>query len=112
MKTSNFSKNGYDKNAINIASYAPKWFKGKSYLKLAPPGDLIGRYKREEVNSDEYTIEYNSRVLDNLNAVEVYKDLGEDAILLCYEGIFQFCHRRLVAKWLEEQLNITVDEAE
>jgi len=38
--------------------------------------------------------------------------LGEDAILLCYEGIFQFCHRRLVAKWLEEQLNITVDEAE
>ena len=37
-------------------------------------------------------------------------DLGEDAILLCYETPEDFCHRHVVAWWAERALGISIPE--
>jgi len=45
----------------------------------------------------------------HLNPVHVADDL-EGKVLLCWELPGQFCHRRLVAEWLEKNLLIEVPE--
>ena len=61
-------------------------------------------------NTKYYIIEYWNQVLSKLNPEEVYKEL-DGSILLCYEPNGQFCHRHLVAAWLEITLGVEVPEA-
>jgi|GEM_PF-3860333 len=49
-------------------------------------------------------------VLEKLDPVKVFGDLGQWTILLCWESPGQDCHRRLVAEWLEKSLKIKVPE--
>ena len=47
--------------------------------------------------------------LSKLDPATVYADLGEDAVLLCWEeNSGAFCHRRRVAEWLGETLGVLV----
>jgi hypothetical protein len=78
-------------------------------MELAPPWDLIKQYKRDQ-DGVLYTNHYKHLVLSNLNPETVYRQLGEDAVLLCWEGRGKFCHRRVVAEWLEKFLNIEIPE--
>lgn len=106
MKTSYFgSRQWHGLNAVSIARGEPKWYRGRSYKDLAPPWYMI-KIKDEE----EYTKQYNEKILGRLSPEKVVRDLGEDAILLCWERPGEFCHRRLVAEWLEEELGIKVPE--
>ncbi|HEC91770.1 MAG TPA: hypothetical protein ENI51_02060 [Candidatus Atribacteria bacterium] len=105
MKTSNFRKNGYHPLAVAISRTVPKWYKGRRYLKLAPPWWLI------KIKNPQKFIEFYYRyVLNRLDPNTVYAELGQDAILLCWEEPGEFCHRRIVAQWLEEKLNIKIPE--
>ena len=60
-----------------------------------------------------FTVSGAALWLNEVNAGyrQVFLDLGENAILLCHEPPGQFCHRRLVAAWLEKFLNIVVPES-
>jgi len=58
---------------------------------------------------DAYREEYQ-KILDKLDPRKVFEDLGPDAILLCWEPPGKFCHRGLVAAWLEEKLGVQVPE--
>lgn len=54
-----------------------------------------------------YANNYRANVLSKLNPDDVVKDLyslsdGRDVVLLCYEKPPRFCHRQLVAKWLND----------
>ena len=49
-------------------------------------------------------------MLDHLDAEQVYRELGDNAILCCYERKGEFCHRRLVAAWFQKELKIDVPE--
>jgi uncharacterized protein (DUF488 family) len=104
MQTSYFAKTKNHQRAVSIARSSPRWFKGRRYMQLAPPWSLV---KMED--EEEYTKEYR-KILDKLDPAMVLEDLGEGAILLCWEKAGEFCHRRLVAEWLEEHLGITVNE--
>jgi hypothetical protein len=90
---------------VSIALWAPRWYRGRRYPALAP--------RREMLKMDEasYRVEYQ-KILDSLDPRKVFEDLGEDAILLCWERPGKFCHRRLVAEWLEQNLGVTVPEIE
>jgi hypothetical protein len=107
VKTSNFSRISRHpddfKNSVSIALSAPKWYHGRRYPALAP------RPKMLKLNEATYRVEYQ-KILDKLDPQKVFDDLGEDAILLCWEAPGKFCHRRLVAAWLEKHLGITVPE--
>jgi len=56
-----------------------------------------------------YTDAYHQEVLSKLNPADVYRDL-KDSVLLCWEGPSKFCHRHIVASWLEAELGVIVTE--
>lgn len=100
--------NGY--RYISIARFNRFW-KGEEFKKLAPPAEII-KIEDEKL----YTKFYYEQVLSKLDPKQVYTELGENAVLLCYEKWADikarktFCHRRIVAKWLEEKLGVKVEE--
>jgi len=100
MKTSYFAKirNLYGANLVSIALKTPPGFKGTVYTKLAPTYDLLIKWKNGNMTEEEYIKEYKL-ILNKLDPHKVYRQLGEDAILLCYEKSGDFCHRHIVAKW-------------
>lgn len=95
---------------VSIARFN-RFRNGEEFKLLAPPADII-KIEDEEL----YTKLYYEKVLNKLNPQEVYKELGDNAVLLCYEKWADieksktFCHRRIVAKWLEDNLGIKVEE--
>jgi hypothetical protein len=109
MKTSYFSKAGTLSDSVSIARTVPIGWKGKRYIELAPPWELIQQYK-VDLDCVLFENHYKTFVLDKLDPEFVYNQLGDNAILLCWEGKGKFCHRRLVAKWFEKHLSISVPE--
>jgi hypothetical protein len=92
-----------DPRLISIALKTPEWFQGRHYPALAPREDML------HLEEADYRREYQ-KILDCLDPRQVYEDLGPDAVLLCWEPAGAFCHRRLVAEWLEEHLGVQVPE--
>ena len=109
MQTSYFAKYKGD-NGVSIALYTPKWFKGRTYKKLAPTSKLLFDYKNKKISDIEYIEIYKRDVLKKLNPKQVYEELGKDSVLLCFEKVGSFCHRHIVALWLEEELGIAIEE--
>ena len=94
-------------------------FIGDSYIGLAPQREFFRIWKdnktllSEDANNLYYMKEFYKKVLCNLDPKKVLEDLsqfGDNVIILCYENSDQFCHRHLVAAWLEKELNIKVPE--
>ncbi len=68
-------------------------------------------YKRlKEENQDDYIEKFYNKVLKPLDPAEIYNFLGDNAVLLCFEKPTEFCHRFLVASWLEMELGVEIDE--
>ena len=108
MNTSYFAKYKGE-NGVSIAQGTPIWFKGRIYKPLCPPWSLINKYKSD--GDKEYYIRmYNEIVLANLDPIKVYNDLGPEAVLMCWEKSGDFCHRHIVAEWLEKNIGITIKE--
>lgn len=108
---------------ISICSKAPDGYKGLQYKKLAPKYDFFMRWKENHDNS-YYTKCFNEQILNCLDVYEVMDDLynlltdkeklsvemtncpfwrnpHSNIVLICYEKSTDFCHRHLVADWLE-----------
>jgi uncharacterized protein YeaO (DUF488 family) len=109
MHTSNFSKSALDPNAVSIALWNPKWYKGKSYRRLAPSEALLRAYGRDH-DVDRYVKIYTEEILTPLDPRQVYEDLGPDAVILCHCAATVFCHRFVVARWLDRHLNLHITE--
>lgn len=128
MQTSYFSRYK-EGNGVSIAGKAPEWFSGRQYKKLAPKYWFFAEYKENieyfqkdptldpitkerclKAEETRYMSRFYTHVLSELNAKQVFEELGEDAVLLCWEAPGKFCHRRLVAGWLQNELGILVPE--
>ncbi len=113
---------------IAISRKVPIYYQGLIYKKLAPPLWLVLDYKQ---SGDQvfYTRMYRNDILNKLNKLEVIHDLAEligcenttagfpfcfdggvDIALICYESPEKFCHRHIVAEWLNEDNAIIVNE--
>ena len=105
MHTSHFWRfyHESDPRLVSIALKSPEWFKGREYPALAPRLDML------PMEEEEYRREYQA-ILDRLDPRQVYEDLGPESILLCWEPPGRFCHRRLVAEWLEKALGVQIPE--
>lgn len=109
---------------ISICGKAPDWYKGLQYKKLAPKYDFFMKWK-ENHDNDYYIKCFNEQVLDKLNAYETLNELYDllpkeqqfwiemtnclpwynshvNIALICYEKPSDFCHRHLVADWLNK----------
>ena len=109
MNTSYYAKSSNDPNAVSIAAKAPDFYKGKQYKKLAPKYWFFKKFK-DDGDEEFYIEQYQKEVLDTLDPKKVFEELGENAILLCWEKSGKFCHRHLISKWLEKSLNIKITE--
>ncbi len=110
MQTSNFARSGSHPRAVAISRTQPRGWTGRVYEPLAPSWRLLAAAKSGAIDEDEYIRRYRAEILSKLDPAGVYADLGEDAVLLCWERSGAFCHRRLVAEWLEEELGVLVPE--
>ena len=105
---------------ISICGKAPDWYKGLQYKKLAPKYDFFMEWKKSH-NNDYYIKCFNEQVLNNLDAEQVVEELDNlllnqtitidysgnlkevpRIVLICYEKPSDFCHRHLVADWLNK----------
>lgn len=107
---------------ISICGKAPAWYKELQYKKLAPKYEFFMEWKKTHDN-DYYIKCFKEQVTDQLDVYEtvyeLYEKIGiyldEEGIsfssesanekhicLICYEKPMDFCHRHLVAKWLND----------
>lgn len=96
---------------IGIALWPPRFFNGVSMKQVAPR-----RYMLNDALTDaEYEALYRNDVLRLVDARSFINDLerssqGMDVALCCFEKPGDFCHRHILAKWLNEQTGIEVSE--
>lgn len=107
MLTSSFKISGMMNNAVAISRTVPDWYVGLRFMSLAPPQNMI--YLGKTGMTREFTWRYRNEVLARLDPRKVYEVL-EDKILVCWEAPGEFCHRRLVAEWLEEAVGVEIAE--
>ena len=89
-------------NGRVISEFAPKrdfWDKWRSNIGKIP----------ELENTKYYIEEYYKQVLSKINVQELLKD-EENPILLCYEKGQQFCHRHVLAEYIEMKYGIHVKD--
>lgn len=116
MKTSSFYLYS-GPGRISIARASPQraaaGFKG--YRALAPGAWLFDPAYKDYAT---YRERYFREILAPLDPQKVWGDLhvladGHEPVLLCHEHLFKagdWCHRRMVAEWLEQALGMTVPE--
>lgn len=120
MKTSYFGRansKAFKERGLRFVSVARscRYWTGEKYPDLFPTWDMVSMAQREWDKGDnqkvieKYEKMYREQILDKLDPLQVYEDL-EDAVILCHESIdkieagIDFCHRHMIAKWLEEEL--------
>ena len=106
MFSSNFARVRWlpaDLRPVAISIGLPHWYRGERELRLAPTRESLPWPRRR---FDPF---FNS-LLARLDPAQLYADLGETAVLLCWESPNVWCHRRRVAEWFEEALGVEVPE--
>ena len=97
---------------VSIAGKAPDFFKGPKYPSLAPKYEMFMDWKKGKIDNFEYTKIFKEK-LNSLDSHAVKRFLisfDKDVVLLCYEKSGNFCHRHIVADWIEENLGFIVEE--
>lgn len=94
---------------ISISLYTPHWFTGFKYPLLSPTPDILHDYKSKLIDVDTYINRYLNQVLIGLDSIQVLSNIsrignGNDIALCCYEKSGEFCHRHLVANWLNNEI--------
>jgi len=111
--TSNYARHGSNPLAFGISLTVPEWYEGQRLQFLAPRSDMVGKIKKgsENYNQRKYTREYidllNGR---NVNPQKLVDSLPDGALLLCYESPGDFCHRQLLAAWVERHTGFVITE--
>jgi uncharacterized protein (DUF488 family) len=107
--TSCFKLSGHHPNAIAISNGTRFYSHVRKYRPLVPPWQLVKESRDGRLSAAEFEAAYQTQ-LQALDAEKVVAEVGENAILLCWEAPGEYCHRRMVAAWLETELGIQVPE--
>ena len=95
---------------VGISRWPASWHSGFNLKYVAPSEDLLRRYKSGVTDKEGYIREFKQmletrdreRFVYNLKKIVEMYDGYESVALVCFERPGQFCHRHLVAEWLEE----------
>ena len=103
-----------DTITIAICGKVPEWYSGAQYKKLAPKWSFFKVWK-ETKDNDYYIEHFQKEVLDKLDPAKIILELTKMAqnrtyagihthniALICYEKPSDFCHRHLVANWINK----------
>jgi|TARA_B110000483_G_C18194530_1_gene542414 uncharacterized protein YeaO (DUF488 family) len=101
--------------AVSIALFASNFSDLKfEYKALAPNWKILDKFKKKVISEEKFILAYKDQ-LNELNATSVVEHLsfltgGEEPVLMCHCPKTKFCHRHLLADWLENKLGIHIQE--
>jgi uncharacterized protein (DUF488 family) len=108
------------KNSSQLSGFAKKedlkYFlmkiNGIQYLhipELAPTENIMDSYKSRKISWPEYELQFNKLLEERKIEKTMRDELSEGDCFLCSEEKPDFCHRRLVAEYLQKKLgDITI----
>ena len=105
---------------VSISRFPPKFYKQDTCELLAPSAELLRGYKNGTITDEEYDKTYIEYLQANKASVaSALKELANKAtaegksavVLLCYEKNGDFCHRHLLAEFLNRTFGTHVREA-
>ena len=102
LYTSYFGKRLKGDNLVSIARGTPQWFTGRCVQLVAPSWDLVTGIKSGSLTAEEYTVAYVKQ-LDSIGVDKILAMFKDGDILLCYEKPGDFCHRHILANWLNNK---------
>jgi hypothetical protein len=110
----------YTSNYVRSAKYAlsyaisvkpPEWYVGKCLPQLAPTWDMVNQSKSGRLTHAQYTEQYiNLLSKRRFTPDRVMDALPDNSRLLCYESPGEFCHRRILAQWIQDELGLIISE--
>jgi len=110
MKTSCFKYYTGD-DGVAICLYPPIDWADLRFPALAPSKEMFYEIKHGEITKEQYEKRYREEILSQLDPRQIY-NMFKNNVLLCFEDPGEFCHRRIVAAWIRENIGIEVPEWE
>lgn len=99
---------------VSISRGVPSGFNGYRVYEFAPTSSILSNYRD---NNDDaiYMVRYKNEVLKKCDTPSVLHRIseaahGRDVVFMCYEGSTKFCHRHLLAAWLNFHYGLNVTE--
>ena len=79
---------------------------------LCPDDSLLFGYKNGEIDEMEYTSKYLHKLgfFGAINIIQEIRRYGNDVVLLCWEAPDKFCHRHILANYLNKNSKVNVVE--
>lgn len=103
-------KEGYWEACVSIARWPPRSWRGLRDISLAPSIALMNRARAGEFRTARaFEKCYCDTVLSVFDPFAVLKRHRKH-ILLCFERPGEPCHRRIIARWIEKECGVTVNE--
>jgi uncharacterized protein YeaO (DUF488 family) len=95
---------------VGICCKVPSFFKGPNLESVAPSKSILFEHK-ENPDEERYEQRYINEILCAyrfhpeylIERLESFNN-GGDVALCCYEKPSEFCHRHILAKWLNEKI--------
>ena len=97
---------------IGIARWKPRFYEGTNMFSVAPTRYMLS----DACGQEEYVRLYNE-ILKSRGAQNILNEIesiakGRNVALLCYEKPGDFCHRHLLADFLNKELGLNISEFE
>ena len=95
------TKPGFAKNCVDVPP-------------LFPDEKILWDYKKGDIDNMEYTSKYLDQ-LDDIGIDRIIKTIqifGDDVVLLCWESPEKFCHRHILADYINRNSDLVVEEFE
>lgn len=103
---------------VSIARYNPKGMNIFTWSAVAPSEDILRDYKSGKITEIEYDFRYrlqlqNRNILEDLYFIDskIPKEYN-GIVLCCYEKSGTFCHRYILAEYIDEKFSISVKEVD
>ena len=109
-KVKKYEENGL--TPIAVSGKVPDFFKGTVWKWLAPKWQSFSEWNNGEISDFQYAEMYEKEVLDKLDK-EAFRELliaTKNPVLICYEKPGDFCHRHIIADWIERNFGFIVEE--
>lgn len=78
------------------------------FLDLAPEKDMLDDYKKKRISWDEYESKFNNLIKSRRIEEKISSNFLENGCLLCSESKPNYCHRRLVAEYLQKTMDLKI----
>lgn len=97
---------------VSICLYPPRWFNGIRMKSVAPTSSIL--FAKNQT-TERYVERFKDEVLSRVDPHQFFENLksvsgGKDVALCCFEKPNEFCHRHIVAEWLNNSLGLNVCE--